>query len=94
MVALGRGGVSYERGTPVRRIRGRRVRGSQNRANMAHTRQSRPDSGFELSHFQCESLQNHLSCSLLAAGRGERRRGPPQGWESLKAGPDRLFRTP
>ena len=29
------------------------------------TSQSRPDSGLSSSHFQCERLQNHVSCSLI-----------------------------
>jgi hypothetical protein len=34
------------------------------RASLALTRQSRPDVGLGLSHFQYESLENHLSCFL------------------------------
>ena len=34
--------------------------------NSAHVRLSGPDSGLDLSHFQHESLWNHLSCSLFA----------------------------
>ena len=48
---------------PVRRLAGRC------RANMAHIRQSRPDSGLDLSHFQFECLEHFFSCSLLARQR-------------------------
>ena len=34
------------------------------RANLEHISQSRPESGLGLSHFQYESLENHLRCSL------------------------------
>jgi hypothetical protein len=39
------------------------------RANMAHVRQSRPDSVLSLSHLQCESLHAHLSCPFSARQR-------------------------
>ena len=38
-------------------------------ANSAHIIQSRSDSGLGLSHFQLESLQNVLNCSLPAQRR-------------------------
>jgi len=41
----------------------------RSRANAAHVRQSRPDSGLGLSHFQDEILQDISSCSLLAEQR-------------------------
>ena len=40
--------------------------GCRRRANSAQIRQSRPDSGRDLSHFSGERLNFFLSCSLLA----------------------------
>ena len=49
--------------------RGEARGGMRETAHSAHTSQSKPDSGLSLSHFQYESLQNLLSCSLFTRKR-------------------------
>ena len=67
-------------------------RGECRRANMAHIKQSRPDSVLGWSHLQCKSLYNHLSCSLFRRaastckmGRGHPRSDARQSQKSISA---------
>ena len=43
-----------------------RYRDDRRGANSAEISQSKPDTGPDLSHFQCKSRRHHVGCSLLA----------------------------
>ena len=63
-----------------------KAKGADSLANMAHIRQSRPDSGLGLSHFPGQSPQNLVGCCLTrsAVGVGELNFKPYRGTSLIR----------